>query len=239
METEQDKNQGQPPVINMQVVEELSRQISKRRTIAKAFRINLPVEEAYMWLTSCYKSEVEARGLEYINDANTRQAIFQLAQALVAPNPKCGIMLCGTCGNGKTTLLYAFRTMINILNSSGHFKFLDFKVGMRIYDAKELVLMSSRLEEWRNVCGFDMIAIDDLGKEPAEVMDYGNIRSPLVDLLEQRYQRQKFTMITSNLAPDDIKAKYGERIADRFREMFEIIVFVFDSYRGKSERRNP
>ena len=36
----------------------------------------------------------------------------------------------------------------------------------------------------------------------------------------------------------EIRGKYGERIADRFREMFEVIAFEFDSYRGKSERRN-
>ena len=149
-------------------------------------------------------------------------------------------MLCGKCGNGKTTLVYALQSMVNSLNSCGHFKFLGpyFKVGMRIFDAKELVLLSRKLDEWRSVCARDMMAIDDLGKEPTEVLDYGNVTSPLVDLLEQRYQRQKFTVVTTNLAPKEIRGKYGERIADRFREMFKVIAFEFDSYRGKSERRN-
>lgn len=178
--------------------------------------------------------------MEYIDDSSTRMAIFKLAQSLTSPSPRCGVMLCGKCGNGKTTLVYALQSMVNSLNSCGHFKFLGpyFKVGMRIFDAKELVLLSRKLDEWRSVCARDMMAIDDLGKEPTEVLDYGNVTSPLVDLLEQRYQSQKFTVVTTNLAPKEIRGKYGERIADRFREMFEVIAFEFDSYRGKSERRN-
>jgi len=207
--------------------------------MAAGFRINLPLEKVYSALTSFYMAEVNFRGMEYIDDANTRQAIYRLAQALVSTRPRAGIMLCGSCGNGKTTLVYALRGMINALKSCGHFDFLGeyYKVGMRIYDAKELTQVYNRLEEWRGIRSSDMLAIDDLGKEPAEVMEYGNLRSPVIDLLEHRYQTQKFTLVTTNLAPGDMRSKYGERLADRFREMFEVIVFDFDSYRGKAERR--
>lgn len=234
------ENKAQPPKIDMTSVAELSQQILQRKITTATFRLRIPLEQAYHNLTAFYIAEVKHRGMEYIDDSSTRMAIFKLAQSLTSPSPRCGVMLCGKCGNGKTTLVYALQSMVNSLNSCGHFKFLGpyFKVGMRIFDAKELVLLSRKLDEWRSVCARDMMAIDDLGKEPTEVLDYGNVTSPLVDLLEQRYQSQKFTVVTTNLAPKEIRGKYGERIADRFREMFEVIAFEFDSYRGKSERRN-
>ena len=77
-----------------------------------------------------------------------------------------------------------------------------------------------------------MLAIDDLGKEPTEVLDYGNVLSPVVDLMEYRYQHQLFTAVTTNLTPDEIRDKYGKRIADRFNEMLEVIVFEDISYRS-------
>lgn len=76
-----------------------------------------------------------------------------------------------------------------------------------------------------------MLAIDDLGKEAAEVLDYGNALSPVVDLLEYRYQHQLFTAITTNLNDKDLKKKYGSRINDRFNEMLQVIVFQSISYR--------
>ena len=76
-----------------------------------------------------------------------------------------------------------------------------------------------------------MLAIDDLGTEPAEVLDYGNVFNPAIDLLSARYTDQLFTVVTTNLTPKQIREHYGDRIADRFNEMFERIVFDNSTYR--------
>ena len=76
-----------------------------------------------------------------------------------------------------------------------------------------------------------MLAVDDLGIEPLEIQDYGNILSPMVELLTRRYDRQLFTMVTTNLTPQEIRAKYGDRIADRLNEMMVKIVFRNPTYR--------
>ena len=78
-----------------------------------------------------------------------------------------------------------------------------------------------------------MLAIDDLGIEPAEVMDYGNILNPVIDLISYRYNEQLFTIVTTNLNPKQIRDKYGDRIADRFNEMMKKVIFENDSYRSK------
>lgn len=76
-----------------------------------------------------------------------------------------------------------------------------------------------------------MLAIDDLGTEPVEVLEYGNRLNPVIDLLYKRYDEQLFTIITTNLTPKEIRERYGERIADRLNEMAFRIVFDNETYR--------
>ena len=77
----------------------------------------------------------------------------------------------------------------------------------------------------------DMLGIDDLGTEPMEVLAYGNVYTPVIDLLTKRYDEQLFTFITTNLTPQKIREHYKDRIADRLNEMVEKIIYSNDSYR--------
>ena len=148
-------------------------------------------------------------------------------------DPKFGVMMCGTCGNGKTTLLYTLQSAINDLHRRDHFAFLgrEFRIGLMIVDAKDITEIAKDLDDLKQYRNHPMLAIDDLGKEPTEVLNFGNVVSPVVDLLEYRYNRQMFTVVTTNLTPKEIKEKYGARIADRFNEMLEVIRFQDISYR--------
>ena len=80
--------------------------------------------------------------------------------------------------------------------------------------------------------------IDDLGIEPVEVMDYGNIMTPVIDLLTKRYEAQLFTIVTTNLDPKDIRKRYGDRIADRLNEMMAKIVYRNPTYRTDEIQAN-
>ena len=85
-----------------------------------------------------------------------------------------------------------------------------------------------------------LLCIDDVGTEPASLKVWGNEVSPLVDLLYHRYDRQLFTIITSNLEGDeDIAKRYGVRVADRFVEMFDLIGFDNSSYRPRLTKLTP
>ena len=76
-----------------------------------------------------------------------------------------------------------------------------------------------------------MIGLEDIGREATEVMDYGNLISPIIEMIEYRYDHQLFTFITTNLTPKQLREKYGSRIADRFNEMLEVIIFTNETYR--------
>ena len=184
-------------------------------------------------LAAHYTLEVQRRHGNPVFDANTEANLLALARYLTQPDPKFGVMMCGTCGNGKTTLLYTLQSAINDLHRCGHFEFLgkEFRIGLRIVDAKDITEIAKDLDELKQYRLQQMLAIDDLGKEPAEVLSFGNVLSPVVDLLEYRYQHQLFTAITTNLVPNELQDKYGVRIADRFNEMLHPIVFQDVSYR--------
>ena len=98
-------------------------------------------------------------------------------------------------------------------------------------DAKEVQQYARDQKAFQDLRQCELLAVEDMGREPLEVLDYGNVLNPVVDLLEYRYNNQLFTFITTNLRADEIRKKYGDRIADRFNEMLEVIVFGGDTYR--------
>lgn len=171
-------------------------------------------------------AEVELRHRKFISDAATTEHIRLAAEWLTKENPKFGLLLCGACGNGKTTMAAAIRSLVAISNR-------DEPVYVYPYDARQVCEAArSSYNDFSVICSREMISLDDLGVEPAEVLDYGNVLNPVIELLSRRYNEQLFTIVTTNLTPPQIRQHYGDRVADRFNEMFDRIIFENSSYRG-------
>ena len=117
--------------------------------------------------------------------------------------------------------MFGFQNLVAYLLGKGIID-SQFK-GLRIMDAVEVFELAKNKDFRETVSDLPMLGIEDMGREPTDVVNYGNYSSPLVNLLEYRYHRQLFTFITTNLNANDITGKYGTRIADRFREMMNII----------------
>lgn len=179
---------------------------------------------------AAYQAEIDFRHRTFEDDEQTRENIKRVAKFLTDDNQKFGMIFLGLCGNGKTTMLYAFQQSVNYLNRNNLFEDSS-QVGIQIMDAKEIAGIAKDVKEFRTIKNRPMLAIEDMGREPTEVLDYGNILNPVIDLIEYRYDAQLFTIITTNLNPEEIRAKYGARVADRFNEMLEKIVFKNKSYR--------
>lgn len=177
-------------------------------------------------------SEVARRGNSLNLDDATRTHILKAARWLTQPEGKSGLLLMGLYGNGKTTLMQSLIRLISFVSESQNGYSRRYKT--RFITAKEIAMMcidESSRDEYRTLINEPMLAIDDLGAEPAEVISYGMSYSPITDLLTARYDRQLITLATTNLSNRQIKDKYGERIADRFNEMMEVIIFRNPSYR--------
>lgn len=201
------------------------------------FRLPVTTEQAMVMLEAFYRAEVERRYRDFSFDNEMQNNLIAVARALTADNSKFGLLLCGECGNGKSTFLYAIQNLINWLNNDGYFENKE-HTGMIIMSAKEIAnSIRQDYQKYLKTANLPQIlAIDDLGTEPYEIMEYGNIYNPVVELIEIRYNRRFTTFLTSNLDPEEIREKYKERTTDRLREMVEQI--VFERTFEESYRRN-
>jgi DNA replication protein len=179
-------------------------------------------------LKECYKIEVESRGFEFKDNKEISEYLDSTAKWLVG-NHKVGLIIYGTVGNGKTTLIRAVRSLINVIYDSAY---SNERKGLVTVSALELANIAKEENgRFNSLKNAELLAIDDVGIEPSTIKVWGNELSPLVDMIYYRYDRQLFTLMTSNLNMDVLEEKYGERIADRFKEMFDRLAFTNRSYR--------
>lgn len=187
-------------------------------------------EQSVTLLTTAYRAEVESRHREFIESKELRASIGEVAEFLTNPTYKFGLLMCGICGNGKTTMVRAMQNAISYLSKGGAFG-RGIQYNLVIADAKDIVRKAKDYEDFVQIRNKMLLVIEDMGKEPTDVMDYGNILNPITDLIEYRYGEQMFTIITTNLTMKQIREKYGVRVADRCYEMMRIVVFEGGSYR--------
>ena len=219
--------------IDFQNVGELTRRLTAQKITPPRFSLEIPERDAANGIYSAMRAEVANRRMTLSFDDATKSHIEQVARWLIDPHGKPGIMFMGTCGNGKTTTMRALARLIEYVTEQtvGYSK----RTVVQMYSAKELanecVVLQSNPKEYRELVGQEMIAIDDLGEEPKEIMEYGRVHTPIIDLISERYNRQLGMIITTNLTGEQLAAKYGPRIYDRFKVALLIVPFQNESYR--------
>jgi hypothetical protein len=135
-------------------------------------------------------------------------------------DPTKGIMLYGPIGTGKTTLLR----------------------GVQRFSATEMALIYSRdgvasINRWTDPYACGHLLIDEMGRED-DAKYFGTPCNVIRTVLQLRYeQRHKFiTLATTNLDmdnPTEFRARYGDFVLDRLKEMFTIVKVP-----GESRRHN-
>lgn len=188
-------------------------------------------EQAIEKLVLFYQQEVERKGKNLINSDIFANNINKTISWLYDSN-KQGLLLCGTVGNGKTTLARAVIQLINLYNKifqQGEEIWRDPIKQITAYELSTSARESKeRFEHYKNVL---RLFIDDVGVEESGVKNYGNVICPFAELLFERYDKNKMTIITTNLTIEQITSKYDNRVADRIKEMFWRITFTAPSYR--------
>lgn len=199
---------------------------ARQLTTVQRFKLDLPENEAIKILTAAYKAQVENRHCCFLEDENIIRAIEFTASWLTLDNKKPGLYFTGLCGTGKTTMIKAINMVVDWYYTNTRFR------PMAIIKATDLASMAlNNYHEFKLLAKRTILAIDDLGQEPALISSYANIMKPCIEILSERYDAQLTTFISSNLAPENIKEYYDERLSDRFREMMEIIPFESKTFR--------
>jgi len=78
----------------------------------------------------------------------------------------------------------------------------------------------------------DLLILDEVG------VQFGSETEKLIlfDVLNERYEKRKPTLLLSNLDLNGVRAYLGERVFDRLREdAGELVAFGWDSWRGRQE----
>jgi DNA replication protein DnaC len=149
-----------------------------------------------------------------IKDIFTDLAGYHLNGSTTLDTSK-GILLIGNIGTGKTIIASC---VLN--NPIGKFEMVNCNKLAAQFDGRYDEIDYYTKE---NYCG-GFLCFDDLGDE-REINHYGNRINLMSELLKERYVNvpHNRTMVTTNLTPDQMKEKYGERVYSRMREMFNII----------------
>lgn len=139
-----------------------------------------------------------------------------------------GIMLIGNVGVGKTYLMKAF-----INNPKQAFIVKSVKKIALEFKQKDSDLSTIQLHSRVNYDkGMNQLTgkndfswcFDDLGIEE-NMTNYGNDSNVMLDILEMCYDNKTTVHLTTNLGFDDLVDRYGVRLLDRIKQMFNVFQF--------------
>ncbi len=138
-----------------------------------------------------------------------------------------GIMLMGKYGCGKTIIMESWAEMYNAIIHELHvprplLKFI-----------KSIDLLETLKDKPIKSFAKLPLVVDEFGREPKQIMDFGNLRSPVIELLCERYDTGAWTHGTSNFTLDTLYAdnQYGKMTGDRLKSMFNFVELKGDSRR--------
>lgn len=142
---------------------------------------------------------------------------------------KKGLVLFGGVGVGKSTLMKRF-----VNNQVQSFKVVMCRQVEDIFSQegdKTLVEYSHKhqISVNGNIFGHQYLGIcfDDLGTEP-ESKYYGKATNVMAEIILNRYDNElpfNMTHITTNCSTKEIFDRYGSRVTDRMKQMFNLIEF--------------
>ena len=138
------------------------------------------------------------------------------------------ILLMGQSGLGKTYLMHA---MAKVLLQRGFSVIIV--SAYRFLDVARKAYFSGSSAEMDALMDADVLMIDDMGSEP--LMENITI-SQWFNLINERQQRGRATVISTNLMEDELRRRYTERIASRLLNnpgQCMLLQFLGDDVRGR------
>ena len=143
-----------------------------------------------------------------------------------------GAIFCGERGTGKTHIAIGVSSAIMRQYSRSAIFITVQRLIRSVRDTWSRESEKTESEVIRFFTEPDLLVLDEVGVQSGSE----NEKQILFDLLNERYQQRKSTIVLTNLTANECVAFLGERIVDRFREDGGVVIpFTWDSYRGKVE----
>lgn len=142
------------------------------------------------------------------------------------PHKGASLVFCGNPGTGKTHIACAIgHELIGALRSV-HFG----TVLSAVRHVKETYRRDSERSESdaiADLCAPDLLILDEVGVQVGSEHE----KMIVFEIINERYQECKSTILISNLTRDELTAYIGERVMDRFAESGAVIAFDWASHR--------
>lgn len=141
-----------------------------------------------------------------------------------------GLLIVGSIGSGKSLFIRIMQQTLNRYTGQS----------FRLFSAVEVeqaIRQASEVEKSIDYSFYDHgdVVFDDLGAEQEVSVIFGNRVNVMAEIIQRRYNRFQTqgikTHFTTNLSPDELKARYGYRVYDRMVEMTTGIIFNWKSFR--------
>lgn len=132
-------------------------------------------------------------------------------------NINSGIGLTGNKGTGKTLAILTFLNLMVKTGAITAYNHINARTFHQIEDQK-------KYEK-------GVLFIEEFGKNPSIVKNYGTEEQPIVNLLMKRYDTREITFVDSNLNSKSLSEIYGQLLDDRFKQMINFIEVKGESLR--------
>lgn len=167
---------------------------------------------------------------DYAAQSPGQQRIRDLAERYVAKFPEqpgASLIFCGKPGTGKTHIACGIG---NALIEAGQ-RVVFATVLSAIRSIKETYRQGSECSEADAIAALvapAVLIMDEVGAQTGSEHE----KMLMFEIINERYQECRATILISNLTRDELDAYLGDRMMDRFREGGAVVAFDWASHRG-------
>lgn len=165
----------------------------------------------------------------YQADGEGQKRALQIARKMADSKPDDGVSLvfCGKPGTGKTHLACGISD--EWLKSGRPALFMTVLAAIRSIKAT-YNRDSEKTEDdaVRALTEIDLLILDEIGVQ----LGTEHEKMLLFEIINERYQQMRSTVLISNLTKGELTEYLGDRVMDRFRECGAVVAFDWQSYRG-------
>lgn len=164
-----------------------------------------------------------------VNSDGQRKAVAVCRRFLETDKPGVSLIFSGRPGTGKTHLACAIAG--ELVNQGRVAMFRTVRQAIRYI--KQTYHRDCELTEGEAIQALteaDLLILDEVGVQLGSEHEL----LLLFEIINERYQQMRSTILLTNLTGDELTGYLGERMLDRFREGGAVVAFDWPSHRGQA-----